>query len=262
MSHASTSETGMIRAATEKLTRKMCFRRRLPSDFGRNPIWVSPSAGLRFLFGGINDADPVLFNLAREFVRRDNVIWDVGANVGLFAFSAAHLAGLRGMVVALEPDMWLVQLLRRSARIQPASSAPVHVIPAAVAQTVDLRTFQIAARTRAANSLQGYGSTQTGGVAEEQIVVTVSLDWLSERYPAPDVLKIDVEGAELEVLRGAERLLDRKRPIVLCETSSANSTEVAGLLLDKGYRLYDGDVSNRERTELRSAPWSTVALPT
>jgi FkbM family methyltransferase len=252
----------MIRTAAEKLTRRMCFRRRLPSDLGHNAIWVSPSAGLRFLFGRMMDTDPALFNLVREFVHRENVVWDVGANVGLFAFSAAHLAGSRGMVVALEPDGCLVQLLRRSARIQSASSAPVHVIPAAVALAVDLATFQIASRSRAANSLKGYGSTQTGGVAEEQIVVTISLDWLSERYPAPDVLKIDVEGAELEVLRGAEALLDRKRPIVLCETSSANSAEVAALLLSKGYRLYDGGVSNGERTELRSAPWSTVALPT
>jgi FkbM family methyltransferase len=205
--------------------------------------------------------DPGLFNLVREFVQRGNVVWDVGANIGLFTFSAAHLAGSNGRVVALEPDAWLVQLLRRSARIQPAASAPVDIIPAAVAHAVDLRTFQIAARSRAANSLKGYGSTQTGGIAEEEIVVTVSLDWLSDKYPAPDILKIDVEGAELEVLRGAEALLEEKHPIVLCETSSANSSEVSALLLEKGYRLYDGGVSKGERRELSSAPWSTVALP-
>lgn len=251
----------MIRSTVEKLTRRLSFRRRLPSDLGHNPIWVSPSAGLRFLFGRMKDTDPALFNLVREFVHRDNIVWDVGANVGVFAFSAAHLAGSDGLVVALEPDGWLVQLLRKSARGQPASSAHVHVIPAAVAQAVDLGAFQIAARSRAASSLKGFGSTQTGGIAEEQIVVTVSLDWLSERYSAPDVLKIDVEGAELEVLRGAEALLERKHPIVLCETSSANSSEVTALLLDKGYRLYDGGVSKEERRELSSSPWNTIALP-
>lgn len=251
----------MIRTATEKLTRRVCFRRRLPSDLGHNPIWVSPSAGLRFLFGRMKETDPVLFNLAREFVHRGNVVWDVGANVGLFAFSSAHLSGSKGTVVALEPDAWLVQLLRRSSLAQPASCAPVHIIPAAVAQSVDLRTFQIAARSRATNSLKGYGSTQTGGVAEEQIVVTVSLDWLSERYALPDVLKIDVEGAELEVLRGAEALFERKRPLLLCEISGETSSEVTRLLLSKGYRLYDGVTSKEERKELSSAPWTTIALP-
>lgn len=209
----------------------------------------------------MRETDPVLFSLAREFVHKDSVVWDVGANVGLFAFSAAHLSGSRGTVIAIEADAWLVGLLRRSSRIQPASSAPVNVIPVAVAESLDLRTFQIAARSRAANSLKGYGSTQTGGAAEEQIVLTASLDWLSERYAMPDVLKIDVEGAELEVLRGAESLLDNKRPTLLCETSGETSFEVTRLLLSKGYRLYDGEISNGERTELSSAPWTTIALP-
>src|SRR5205807_3129748 len=137
-----------------------------------------------------------------------------GANVGLFAFSSAYLSGPRGLVVALEPDAWLVQLLRRSSIGQPASCAPVHIVPAAVAQSVGLRTFNIAARSRSTNSLNGYGSTQTGGIAEEQIVMTVSLDWLSERYLLPDILKIDVEGAELEVLKGAEALFEKRRPVL------------------------------------------------
>lgn len=253
--------TGKIRTTTEKLTRRLSLRRRLPTDLGHNPIWVSPSAGLRFLFGRMKETDPVLFNLAKEFVLRDSVVWDIGANVGLFAFSAAYLSGSRGLVVAVEPDAWLVQLLRRSGHVQPASCAPVNIIPAAVAQAVDLRTFQIAARSRATNSLTGYGSTQTGGVAEEQIVVTVSLDWLSERYALPDVLKIDVEGAELEVLKGAEALLDRKRPALLCETSGETSVEVTKLLLSKGYRIYDGEIPKEERKELSSAPWTTIAVP-
>jgi FkbM family methyltransferase len=251
----------MIRTAIEKLTRKMLFRRRLPDDLGRNPIWVSPSAGLRFLFGRIKDADPVLFNLVREFVHKDSVVWDVGANVGLFAFSSAYLSGPSGLVVALEPDTWLVQLLRRSAVAQPASCAPMHIIPAAVAQSVELRTFHVSARSRSANSIKGYGSTQTGGIAEEQIVVAVSLDWLSERYALPDVLKIDVEGAELEVLMGAEALFEKRRPVLLCEISGETSSEVTTLLKSKGYRLYDGDMSRGERKELSSAPWTTVALP-
>lgn len=251
----------MIRTVIEKVTRRMCFRRRLPSDLGHNPIWVSPAAGLRFLFGRMTEADPVLFNLAREFVHKDTVVWDVGANVGLFAFASAYLSGSSGVVVALEPDAWLVQLLRRSFQLQPPSCAPVHIIPAAVAQSVDLRTFHIAARSRATNSLKGYGSTQTGGVAEEQTVIAVSLDWLSERYPLPDVLKIDVEGAELEVLKGADAFFERRRPVLLCEISRATSAEVTRLLLSKGYRIYDGEISKGNRKELRSAPWTTIALP-
>jgi hypothetical protein len=107
--------------------------------------------------------------------------------------------------------------------------------------------------------LSGYGSTQVGGIAEQQTVVSVSLDWLSQRLPPPDVIKIDVEGAELEVLSGALGVLE-KHPVILCEVSSQRSHEVAALLKNKGYRIYDGDVSSAHRQELQAAPWSTVAI--
>lgn len=251
----------MLRTATERLTRRVCFRRRLPTNFGRGAVWVSPSAGLRFLFSHIKSIDPSLFNWVREFVRKDNIVWDIGANVGLFSFSSAHLAGSNGLIVAIEADPWLVQLLRKSSRLQPSSSAPVHIVSAAVAKSVDLRTFHIASRSRSTNYLMGYGSTQAGEVAETQIVVTVSLDWLSERYGLPDLIKIDVEGAELEVLLGASTLLEKKRPILLCEVTAETAAEVTRFLRKKEYRLFDGDVSAAARKELDSAPWNTIALP-
>ncbi len=128
------------------------------------------------------------------------MVWDVGANVGLFSFAAASLAGPEGRVVALEPDAWLVQLLRRSASRQPAGSAPVEVVPAAIAAALSVRTLCLASRSRAANYLADFGTIQTGGSREQQSVIAVTLDWLLESFPVPSVVKIDVEGAELEVL--------------------------------------------------------------
>jgi FkbM family methyltransferase len=209
----------------------------------------------------MESVDPVLCGLAREFVHRGHVVWDVGANVGLFSFAAAHLAGATGKIFAFDADTWLVQLLRRSAAIQPSTSAPVQIVPGAIADSCDLRTFNIAIRSRAANFLQGYGTTQTGGIAEQQTVISVSMDWLSERLPSPNVIKIDVEGAELEVLCGGIGLLRNRRPVVLCEVLPESSREVTNLFKSIGYRIYDGEVLPAERRELIIAPYSTVAIP-
>ena len=70
----------------------------------------------------MNDVDPVLMNLVKEFVRPRSVVWDIGANVGLFTFAAASLAGPEETV--MRPDAWLVQLLRRSAKLQPPGVCP------------------------------------------------------------------------------------------------------------------------------------------
>ena len=223
-------------------------------------MYVSGSAGLKYLFRPMDRIDPSLCSLAQEFVHHRSVVWDVGANVGLFAFSSAHHAGADGRVIAFEPDAWLVQLLRRSASIQPVSSARVEVVPAAVAHECDLRTFNLSSRSRATNALSGYGSSQAGTVREEQTVATVSLDWCAKRRPLPDVIKIDVEGAELEVLTGARFVMEVRRPVILCEVSSRSSEGVTALLKDMGYRIFNADAPAASRTELTAAPWSTLAI--
>ena len=223
-------------------------------------MYVSGSAGLKYLLRPMDRVDPTLCSLARELVQPRHVVWDVGANIGLFAFSAAHYAGVDGRVIAFEPDAWLVQLLRRSTGLQPPSSAPVQVVPVAVAASCDLRTFNLASRSRATNYLAGYGSTEAGSIREVQTVAAVSIDWLADRLPPPDVLKIDVEGAELEVLTGAARLLETRRPRIVCEVSAPRSPGVTALLHGYGYRLYDGEVPSAHRKPLPEAPWNTVAI--
>ncbi|MEQ8821090.1 MAG: FkbM family methyltransferase [Sumerlaeia bacterium] len=251
----------MLRTLVERATRSSVFRRRLPSALGGARFFVSASAGLGYLFRPVERIDPALCALAREFVHTDYVVWDVGANVGLFSFAAAHLAGPNGRVCSIEPDLWLVQLLRRSASQQPSTSAPVQVVPSAVAGACTLRTLNIATRSRATNCLSGYGSTQMGGVAEQQTVVTVTLDWLAEFLPPPDLVKIDVEGAELEVLRGAVNLLSSNRPIFLCEVCSENFVPLTSLFRECGYRVFDGEEPAEQRQELDVARWSTIAIP-
>jgi FkbM family methyltransferase len=251
-----------IRSSLEAITRNWSFRRRLPSSFGRAAIYVSPSGGLRYLFRSMNNVDPTLLRIVKEVVARDAIVWDVGANVGFFTVAAASAAGPNGCVVAFEPDAWLVQLLRRSARAQSASSAPITVVPAAVASQLAVRKFVLARRSRSTNYLEGYGTSQTGGALETTTVLSVSLDWILGYYPAPTVLKIDVESAELEVLAGAHRLFENARPTVVLEVGAEAAPEVTSFFLQRDYMLYDGEVvASPSRAPLAQATWTTVAVP-
>jgi FkbM family methyltransferase len=255
----------VLRSLMEKAVRRTVVCRRLPRAHGGAPIYVTGSAGLKYLGRRMDRIDPSLCSLAAEFVQKRSVVWDVGANVGLFAFSAAHHAGPEGRVLAFEADAWLVQLLRRSASLQPASSAPVEVVPVAVAGECDLRTFNLSSRSRATNALAGYGAAGFGGaipgqIKEQQTVSAVSLDWCAKRRPLPDLIKIDVEGAELEVLTGARYILEVKHPVIVCEVSSTNSPGVTALLRDMGYRMFNADAPTASRTELPAAPWSTLGI--
>jgi FkbM family methyltransferase len=250
-----------MRHFVERTTRNWVYCRRLPQAAGGAPIFVTPSAGLKYLFKPMAQIDPPLLRNAIDLVRPGDVVWDIGANVGLFAFAAASCAGVRGSVVAFEPDAFLVNCLRRSASIQPASSAPVTVIAAAIASEISLRAFTIASRSRASNAFSGYGETLMGAAAENLTVVAVNLDWLDAKLPPPNVIKCDVEGAEAEVFVGQKEILANIRPVIICEVTSKSASQLTATFREYGYALYDGDKPLAAQGEIAETCWNTVAIP-
>jgi len=237
-----------FRSLAERFSRNVVLRRRLPADLGGRYIYVTPDSALRYWHWNLDKVDPDLLALVRGFVPRDSVVWDIGANVGLFGLSCA--SRVRN-VVAVEPDVWLASLLARSAVQQDN----VQVLAAAVAESNGLLELSIAQRGRSANFVSGFGTSQSGGHRSRQAVVAVTLDWLAERFPLPDVVKIDVEGMEGKVLIGAQQLLRRARPILISEVLPQNVQLVTDLLIKAGYRLYD---AQRNRVERACA--TTIAM--
>jgi FkbM family methyltransferase len=252
----------MLRPLLERFSRERVVRRRLPPEHGGHALWVSPDAALKLWRRDLRQSDPLLLGLAAELVRPGDTVWDIGANVGLFAFAAAFAAGPPGRVVAVEADDWLAGLVRRSAQTAGPAYAPVEVLAAAVADRPGIVELRIAARGRAGNHLSAVaGSTQTGGHREARKVTAVSLDSLLDAFPPPRLLKIDVEGAEALCLRGAERLLAGIRPLLICEVTAENAPEVGGTLRRHGYTLLDAALPSERRTALAQPAWNTLAVP-
>ena len=251
----------MLRFIAERLSRGRSFRYRLPPIYGGCRMYMSPEAGLRYWLPrrALRTDQKLLMNAA-EMVKPGSVVWDVGANMGLFTFAAAGLAGPNGRIYALEPDAVMAGLLRRSALLNPAA-APVEVIPCAVSESVALARLNIARRSRTSNYLEGFGMSQTGGVREVETVLTVSLDWLAQQIPLPDVLKIDVEGAELNVFRGVSQVLKEKRPFLIFEMDGSHWEEISHMLHGLGYTLYNSDLLPAERQPLTEPCFNVLALP-
>jgi FkbM family methyltransferase len=247
-----------LRLVLEQATHRIVVRRRLPPPFADARIYTSSEGGLKYLARRMTQVDPVLLQLAAEVVRPGATVWDIGANIGLFSFAAAVAAGPKGHVLAVEPDTDMVRLLRRSAAVN-SGHAPVEVLPAAVCDELSVARFHIAARNRATSHLDGFGTAMAGGVRATELVPTVTLDWLAARFPAPDVIKIDVEEAEMTVLTGGSRVLDRS-PAIICEVAASNATLVWELLNARGYAIYDGDRPRRERVPAAAAPPNTLAI--
>lgn len=239
----------------------MVIRRRLPRDVGGFPIYVSPDAALKYLKVGRGAFDAGLLSIAKETIRDDSVVWDVGANVGVFSFAAAGLAP-RGSVLAVEADIWLANLIRRSAAIMPDHGAKVHCLPAAVSDIDGVATFEIAMRGRASNALAAAGGrSQKGGVRQSVHVAALRLDTLLQFYDAPHVVKVDVEGAEALLLRGSATLLSEVRPTIIIEVGDNYNEEVTRILKKARYQIYDAAELPSRRRELERCAFNTLALP-
>ena len=81
-------------------------------------------------------------------------------------------------------------------------------------------------------------------------------------FALTDVIKIDVEGAEMTVLAGASRLL-RTHPTIICEVAGSNAVALQELLTSYGYTLYDGEEPHRggsRRLQFRRIPWRSSTI--
>ena len=229
----------LVRAAGRRLAQQLVVRRRLPADFGRRPLYVTGAARLRHLLPGAAALDPGLVDLVRRYVRPGDVVWDVGANVGLFALAAAHRVGPTGQVVAFEPDLDMVRLVERSMRLAPNRALRLAVCPVAVSDRCGTATLLIGSGGRAANHLEGASGRGTlGDVRQRRLVPTLPLDGLLD-HSRPAFVKVDVEGAEMLVFQGASRLLREVRPVLYAEVGWGQSDVVTTLLRAAGYALFD-----------------------
>lgn len=251
----------IIRRLLEKLMRGRVRLRKLPADAGGGKIYMSDAGGLGALLKPMSKQDPVLINAAKFMVKPGNTIWDIGGNLGIFSAVSSYLSTSKGSVYTFEPDVEIIKLLRKTAQQQSPQNAAMNIVPSAVAKTTGLRQFHIAARARASNSFADYGNTQQGGVLETQTVVALSLDDCLQWLPKPDVVKIDVEGAEHELLFDSANLLRTARPIILCEVSIGNEEIISRAFLSNDYVMFDVEKEYKLDNQIKKAVWNTLGIP-
>ncbi|MEM7316406.1 MAG: FkbM family methyltransferase [Planctomycetota bacterium] len=214
------------------MTIRLC--KRLPTSFERRRVLVSPRAYRRYWLRSLSNIHDDILSAVLDWVLPGAVVWDVGANCGVFTCAAAVTAGDRGKVFAFEADIQCADLIDRSRRLGSLGEAQITVCPMAISDVNSTVTFEISSYRSAASSLEGFGRFEATGSPCQ--VLSFRLDTLRQSIEPPSVLKIDVEGAEHLVLRGAKELLQRDRPILICECSGGDvAVEINQILRDVEY---------------------------
>jgi FkbM family methyltransferase len=183
--------------------------------------------------------------LFRQVIRPGDVVYDIGANVGFYTLLASVLVGPSGKVISFEPLPRNLSLLRRHIRLN--ALANVEVFEGAVSSRRGTARFD-------AEGLPEMGHLSDRGQFEVKVF---QLDELvaDGRIPPPKVMKIDVEGAELDVLEGARDTLRIHRPVILLATHGQEVHDRCRAFLAEQYILSPMDDKPIEQSsELRAEP--------
>jgi FkbM family methyltransferase len=188
--------------------------------------------------------------ICRKLIRRGDTVLDIGANIGMVTVHMASLVGRSGVVHAFEPNPTLVGFLRRTLDRNCLPQVKLHEFALGPAES--------SLELRVPRSNAGEGSLVRNIDAKDCLSVQVRVQTLDDVGKQQDIkrvslLKIDVEGFEASVFRGALSFLERVRPeAILFEVNERISGRVSDapvfrILLDFGYTF-------------RSIPRSMVAI--
>ena len=204
-----------------------------------------------------------------RLVDRGDVCLDIGANIGYMTSLLSIRTGRAGRVFSFEPHPRLFACLKRNLESFSNGSrivAEENAIGAAdgMAELAEPVGFEKNAGT--ASVLPSVVGSDFAGV--KQKVAMRRLDSIFLNDESFGVVKIDVEGAELDVFRGAKRLLTTKRiRDVVWEDHNVFPSESAKLLLKNGYKIYQFSKKIfglaiwdpfRSQAKRADAPWETV----
>jgi len=157
--------------------------------------------GISYVF---NLSETRRLNLTKKIIPTDGICFDVGANIGIYTILFSKFSK---SVYSFEPSPGNLRFLYKMLEINKIKNA--QVIRSAVADFIGVCSFKES------------NSCATGKLDEKgnlKVKVTTLDEFSAKSNIQPDLIKIDVEGAELSVLKGAKNCILNKHPIIVMET--------------------------------------------
>ena len=232
--------------------------RRFQERFDRTVYTRIPDTGLRVAVKRLRDASWILtpaslepeirsaFTLVLELLKPE-VFWDIGANIGFYSWFVRQHPAVR-QVIMFEPDPTNFALINQTIRKNAVADCCAKDI--ALSDRNGQASFLVDRASGATGSLEATSHRENRSslhhayqLAETITCVTATVDRLiAEGVPPPDLMKIDVEGAEHLVISGAEACLLQRAPALIMETSNMELVRRLCNLGYEAYRIDDGNV--------------------
>lgn len=161
--------------------------------------------------------EPYTTALCKRLIKPGMTIIDVGANIGYYTLLFSKLANKSGKVLAVEPNPAAFDLLYENCLLNSVfTRCNMYFTRAAASDSEESADLYIGNNRMGSSSLYNqWGLTKDINVSARKLDNIVN-DW---KFKKVDFVKIDVEGAEISVLKGMEEIIDNDRPIMIIEAS-------------------------------------------
>lgn len=189
-----------------------------------------------------------MYHVYSRYIRESDIVYDLGAHQGYLALMASRIVGANGRVYAFEPLPSNYNILKAHVDINNLTNCvPIF---GAVAEKPGVVSF-----STSGDDVSNTFVTSSPLFSKNPVSIKVpsfSLDTLLEEgtIVPPKFIKVDVEGAELDVLKGAVTLLTNQSPIVCLETHNVHrpgvDEECKTFLAALGYRIVDKLITAKE----------------
>lgn len=178
------------------------------------------------LYGEYSEGEVDLF---RKILKEGDTVLEAGANIGAHTLPLARIVGEHGEIYAMEPQPFLCRLLDANLAVNMIK----HVAAWGDALSDKIgETYMSPVDYRKAGNFGAMTADAFAGIAVE----TTKVDNFAM---APNLIKIDVEGMEAQVIRGAEKTIESYRPFLYVENDrEEKSAELITLIMKMGYRLF------------------------
>jgi FkbM family methyltransferase len=205
--------------------------------------------------------EPELRSALAALVRPGSLCVDVGAHHGLITVFLARLAGPNGHVVAFEAHPENARALQRTVEDEGVAEW-VAIENRAVTDGAAPRVWLHPGRDHASAEWNIVGTNVEGRATNAELeVAATSLDSYFAAETELDLVKIDVEGAEAQVIAGMDRLLREARPALAIEFHGETGWGARTRLLDAGYDLYAVDGRRLDPVHDVERQYHCLALP-
>ena len=222
---------------------RAALNRSAPSGLSQVQVAAGGLAGMQLLLDLQQEKDYWLGTYEMElqqaiadWTRPGMIAYDLGANIGYISLLLARAVAPTGQVFSFEALPGNQDRLIKNLKLNPGMK--VELISKAVTDKKGKAIFLV-------HASGGMGKLQGSLGREEEYEQTIQTEGIpldefvyAEKHPAPDLIKMDIEGGEVLALRGMRRVLQEARPLILIELHGHEAAEIAWeILSNAGYKL-------------------------